>query len=137
MNPLLRHQAWLVHYALDLSAMRTAARHLLGKHDFASFAGTRNYTMESTVRTLRRCHISKRGPLLTFRIEGDGFLYKMCRCIVGTLIQVGRGKFTPADVQQMLASKDRRAAGMTAPAHGLVLWKVIYGRKHEHRPDRT
>jgi len=133
MNPLLRHQAWLVHYKLDLAAMRAAARHLLGKHDFASFAGTRNYEMDSTVRTLTRCDLLKRGALLTFIIEGDGFLYKMCRSIVGTLVQVGRGKFSPGEVKQMLARKDRRAAGMTAPAHGLVLWKVIYERK----PDRS
>jgi tRNA pseudouridine38-40 synthase len=128
MNPLLRGQAWLVHYQLDLPAMRTSARHLLGKHDFASFAGTRNYEMESTVRTVTRCDIVKRGALLTFIIEGDGFLYKMCRSIVGTLVQVGRGKFTPNEVKRMLARKDRRAAGMTAPAHGLVLWKVSYGK---------
>ncbi len=132
MNPLLRHQAWAVHQPLDLAAMRAAARHLVGKHDFTSFAGTRNYRllkMESAVRTVTHCEIIKRGPLLTFVIEGDGFLYKMCRCIVGTLVQVGQGKFNPADVNEMLAKKDRGTAGMTAPAQGLVLWKVMYGRK--------
>ncbi|MBI2947228.1 MAG: tRNA pseudouridine(38-40) synthase TruA [Verrucomicrobia bacterium] len=133
MNPLLRRQVWLVHSKLDLAAMRAAARHLLGKHDFASFAGTRNYEMESTVRTLTRCDLVKRGALLTFIIEGDGFLYKMCRSLVGTLVQVGRGKFSPHDVKQMLARKDRRAAGMTAPAHGLVLWRIFYGRNSRRR----
>ena len=106
--------------------MRTAAKILLGKHDFKSFAGTRNYEMETTVRTLTRCDIRKRGPLLTFIIEGDGFLYKMCRGVVGTLVQLGRGKFTQDDLRHMLAAKDRREAGMTAPAQGLVLWKVFY-----------
>jgi tRNA pseudouridine38-40 synthase len=129
MNPLLRGQAWLVHQKLDLAAMRTAARLLIGKHDFESFAGTRNYKMESTVRTLTRCDIKRRGQLLTFILEGDGFLYKMCRGIVGTLIQVGQAKFAAADIRQMIESKDRRVAGMTAPAHGLVLWKVFYGGK--------
>jgi tRNA pseudouridine38-40 synthase len=71
--------------------------------------------------------------LLTFVIEGDGFLYKMCRGIVGTLVQVGLGKFQADEVRLMLAKRDRRAAGMTAPAHGLVLWKVFYAR----RPART
>jgi len=61
-----------------------------------------------------------------FVIEGDGFLYKMCRAIVGTLVQVGFGKFSPGDVNAMFAKTDRRAAGMSAPAHGLVLWKVFY-----------
>jgi tRNA pseudouridine38-40 synthase len=129
MNPLLRHQAWQAPMPLDLVAMRSASKLLLGKHDFKSFAGTRNYEMETTVRTLTRCDIKRSGPLLTFIIEGDGFLYKMCRGIVGTLAQLGRGKFTAADLKRMLAAKDRRSAGMTAPAHGLVLYKVFYGKK--------
>jgi tRNA pseudouridine38-40 synthase len=82
--------------------------------------------MESTVRTLTRCTIRKSGPLLTYIIEGDGFLYKMCRGIVGTLVQAGQGRFNVADIERMLAGKDRCMAGMTAPAHGLVLWKVFY-----------
>jgi tRNA pseudouridine38-40 synthase len=128
MNPLLRHTAWHVTRKLDLAAMCAAARLFPGKHDFKSFAGTRSYEMESTVRTLARCDLRRRGPLLTFVIEGDGFLYKMCRGIVGTLVQVGEGKIAPADIKQILAHRDRRVAGMTAPAHGLVLWKVFYQR---------
>ncbi len=128
MNPLLRHQAWHFPQPLDLAAMRLAAKVFLGKHDFKSFAATRNYEMESTVRTLWRCDIRSNGPLLTFLIEGDGFLYKMCRGIVGTLVQLGRGKFVKRDLTRMLAARDRRAAGMTAPAKGLVLWKVFYQR---------
>src|SRR5205085_8496550 len=94
-----------------------------------SFAANRNYEMESTIRTLTRCDLKRNGRLLTFIIEGDGFLYKMCRGIVGTLVQAGRGKFAVNDIKAMLAACDRRAAGMTAPAHGLVLWKVFYGNK--------
>ena len=126
MNPLLRHTAWHVKQKLDLSTMRTAASRFVGRHDFKSFAGTRNYEMETTVRTLARCDIKKSGLLLTFVIEGDGFLYKMCRGIVGTLVQVGQGKIAPSDIKRILARRDRRVAGMTAPAHGLVLWKVFY-----------
>ena len=128
MNPLWRRQAWHVPQALDRAGMKAAAQSLLGKHDFKSFAGSRNYEMESTVRTLTRCDIKCSGPLLTFIIEGDGFLYKMCRGIVGTLVQAGRGKFSVEDVRQMLGARDRAAAGMTAPAHGLVLWKVYYAK---------
>jgi tRNA pseudouridine38-40 synthase len=128
MNPLLRQRAWHVPRGLDLKAMRSAAKLFVGKHDFKSFAGTRGYEMESTVRTLLRCDIKRRGPMLTFIIEGDGFLYKMCRGIVGTLVQVGQGKFAAAEIKRMMASKDRRVAGMTAPSHGLVLWKVFYKR---------
>lgn len=129
MNPLLRHQAWHVPHKLDVPAMRAAAKRLLGRHDFRSFAATHSYTIEDTVRTLRRCDVRRSGPLLSFIIEGDGFLYKMCRGLVGTLVQLGRGKFTGADLKGMLAAKDRRVAGMTAPAQGLVLWRVFYGRK--------
>jgi tRNA pseudouridine38-40 synthase len=126
MNPLIRGTAWHVPRALDLKAMRTAAALFVGKHDFKSFAANRNYEMESTVRTLTRCDFKRNGPLLTFIIEGDGFLYKMCRGIVGTIVQAGLGKFPASEIKPMLAQKDRRVAGMTAPAQGLVLWKVFY-----------
>lgn len=127
MNPLMRTQAWHVPAALDLSAMRGAAALFLGKHDFKSFAANRNYEMESTVRTLTRCDVRRSGALLVFIVEGDGFLYKMCRGIVGTLVQLGRGKFRREELGPMLAARNRSHAGMTAPAHGLVLWKVFYG----------
>ena len=82
--------------------------------------------MESTVRTVTRCDVKRSGAKFTFIIEGDGFLYKMCRGIVGTIVQAGQGKFPAAEVKTMLDAKDRRMAGMTAPAHGLVLIKVFY-----------
>jgi tRNA pseudouridine38-40 synthase len=128
MNPLLRQTAWQVTRPLDLKTMRAAAPLFLGKHDFQSFAANPGYTKESTVRTLTCCHVKKSGPLLTFTIEGDGFLYKMCRGIVGTLVQAGLGKFPASEIRTMLAKRDRRAAGMTAPARGLVLWKVFYAK---------
>lgn len=133
MNPLLRTTAWHVVREVDVEAMRSAAKLFLGRHDFKSFAGTRSYEMASTVRTLTRCDIRKIGPLLTFTIEGDGFLYKMCRGIVGTLVQIGQGKIQVDEIKRILAKKDRRVAGMTAPAHGLVLWKVYY-RSNVQRP---
>ena len=135
MNPLLRSQAWHVGLPLDSKAMRAAAKLFVGKHDFKSLAATRSYEMESTVRTLTRCDIKRSGSMLTVIIEGDGFLYKMCRGIVGTLVQVGQGKIAVDEIQKILASKDRRVAGMTAPAQGLVLWKVFYGKKLRRRGD--
>lgn len=126
MNPLLRHTSWHVPTPLNLAAMRSAARQLLGRHDFRSFAANRNYEVECTVRTLTRCDIRHAGPLLTFILEADGFLYKMCRGIVGTLVQVGQGKLGSHAIENILSRRERRAAGMTAPAHGLVLWRVYY-----------
>jgi tRNA pseudouridine38-40 synthase len=130
MNPLLRHTAWHVARPLDVPAMRSAAKFFLGRHDFKSLAGTRSYEMSSTVRTLTRLDLKRSGGLLTFIIEGNGFLYKMCRGMVGTLVQVGEGKIPPDAIKAILDKKDRSAAGMTAPAHGLVLWKVFYGSQY-------
>ena len=129
MNPLLRTQAWHVPVPLDFKMMAGAARAIVGRHDFKSFAANRGYEMETTVRTVTRCEVRRQGRLFTFIIEGDGFLYKMCRGIVGTLVQVGQGKFPADAIKRMVDAKDRRHAGMTAPARGLVLWKVNYKKK--------
>ena len=129
MNPLIRHTAWHVPRPLALHAIRRAAALFIGRHDFKSFTANPGYARESTARILTRCALKRSGPLLTFIIEGDGFLYKMCRGIVGTLVQVGLGKFPAAEVKAMLARRDRRLAGMTAPAHGLVLWRVSYRKE--------
>ena len=140
MNPLLRQRAWHVPLEIDLKAMRSAAKLFVGKHDFQSFAATRSYEPETTIRTVTRCDIRKNGPLFTFVIEADGFLYKMCRGLVGTLVQLGRGKFAIHDIKAMLAAKQRAAAGMNAPAHGLVLWRVFYPsprKQHARRSART
>jgi tRNA pseudouridine38-40 synthase len=133
MNPLVRHTAWHVPRPLDLAAMRRAALHFLGRHNFQSFAANPGYARESTIRELWRCEVKKSGPLLTFIIEGDGFLYRMCRGIVGTLVQVGLGKFPAEAMKGLLKKGDRRLAGMSAPAHGLVLWKVFYRKPADAR----
>jgi len=136
MNPLLRTQAWHVPRPLDLTAMRAAAKLFVGRHDFRSFTANRGDELEDAVRTLTRCDVKRSGALLTFVIEGEGFLYKMCRGIVGTLVQIGYGRFPAPEIKTMLGHKDRRVAGMNAPAHGLVLWKVFYRKaprsKHQH-----
>jgi tRNA pseudouridine38-40 synthase len=137
MNPLLRGTAWHVPNPLDLEAMRVAARAFLGRHDFRSLATTHTYEIEDTIRTLTRLDLTRTGPKITFILEGDGFLYKMCRGIVGTLVQVGQGKIAPGTIRTILAHKDRRRAGMTAPAHGLVLWSVFYRKSAASRKRRS
>ena len=126
MNPLLRRSSWHVPVKLGVAQMRAAAKLFVGKHDFQSFAANAGYKKENTVRTIVRCEIKKSGPQITVIIEGDGFLYRMCRGIAGTIVQAGLGKFPAGQIRTMLEQKDRRVAGMTAPAHGLVLWKVFY-----------
>lgn len=128
MNPMLRDRAWHVTKPVDILKVQQAARQLIGTRDFKAFANNRGYEMKSTVRTIQMLKIQKSGPLWTFIIRGDGFLYKMCRGIVGTLVQVGQGKLDPDEMTKILETRDRRVAGMTAPAHGLILWKVFYER---------
>lgn len=105
---------------LDVEAMAHSAAQLVGTHDFASFARP-GHQRASTVRTILACDVARRGPRLVIGVEGTGFLWNMVRIIAGTLIEVGLGKFSPEEVGRMLAARDRRAAGSTAPAHGLYL----------------
>lgn len=126
MNPLFLNKAWHVPQILDRSAMRRACRYFLGTKDFKSFAAHHTYEIESTIRTVSVCRIKTGSSLISIIIEGDGFLYKMCRGMVGTLIQVGQGKYAPEDIEEMFNKRDRRCAGMSAPAEGLYLWKVFY-----------
>lgn len=126
MNPLLRGRAWHVPAKLDFAAMKRAAKLFEGRHDFRSLTVNRGGGLEDSVRALSVCRVSRSGPRLTFVVQGTGFLYKMCRGIVGTLVQVGQGRIREADIRKILAAKDRTAAGMSAPAEGLVLWKVFY-----------
>ncbi|WP_035608813.1 tRNA pseudouridine(38-40) synthase TruA [Haloferula sp. BvORR071] len=126
MNPLLRTQAWHVPRALDLAAMQVAAALFVGQHDFRAFTAKRPGILGDSVRTLTRCEVRKRGPEITVVLAGPGFLYKMCRGIVGTLVQIGEGRYPAEAVREMLASRDRRISGVNAPAHGLVLQKVFY-----------
>jgi tRNA pseudouridine38-40 synthase len=105
---------------MDLEAMRAAAALLVGEHDFASFAKP-GHGRETTVRLVRECSVAYRPPRLVIGIEGAGFLWNMVRIMVGTLVEVGLGRCTPAAVAEILAARDRRAAGATAPPHGLYL----------------
>ncbi len=115
------------HRPLDLEAMRMAASHFVGKHDFVSFAANPNRVLESTVRNIFSFEVKKSGPRYTFIVRGDGFLYKQVRSMVGFLISVGKGVERPDAVRELLDAKSPRTARVeTAPGRGLFLWKVFY-----------
>ena len=126
--PLENNRAWHVRDAIDFKLVVTSAKLFAGRHDFASFAANRGAPVDDTFRTLHRVAVTKSGPLVTLDFEGDGFLYKMVRLIVGSLVQIGVGK-TPADeVEARLAHPTRTItpARNVAPACGLFLVRVRY-----------
>jgi tRNA pseudouridine38-40 synthase len=112
--------AWHRWKEMDIDAMRAATAYFVGEHDFASFARPR-LKRDSTVRRVTACQLSHRGPRLIIGVEGTGFLWNMVRIMVGTLVEVGLGRYQPQDVARMIEARDRRAAGPTAPPHGLYL----------------
>lgn len=118
------HCGWTP-WALERGAMVAAARHLVGRHDFAAF-GNVGSARRTTVRTVWRVRVVARRERFAIVVEGDGFLYNMVRTIAGTLIDVGKGRLAPDDVARALASGERDHAGPTAPAEGLYLVRVFY-----------
>lgn len=148
-DPFLRRYAWRINDRLDLDAMRTAAEALRGQHDFRCFES--HWPNKATsVRTIHDVWLGRLtgwpgwravpaalqsntagrddvGELLAFEVAADGFLYNMVRAILGTLVNIGRGKWPPERLAQIIASQDRSLAGETAPAHGLYLVRVDYG----------
>jgi tRNA pseudouridine38-40 synthase len=127
MSPFERSYAWHVPMRLDMAAMADAAAALRGTHDFAAFQGTGSDTL-TTVRTVVESAIAPGPdpPLVVYDAAGEGFLRHMVRNIVGTLVEIGRGRYPAAWMAEVLASRDRSAAGPTAPAHGLCLMAVAY-----------
>lgn len=123
--PTKRLTNYFVSYELDIDKMREGAAYLVGEHDFASFCNIKT-DVESTVRTVKELEILKNDDEITIRIRGNGFLYNMVRIIVGTLIRVGRGFYQPEQVKEILEAKNRKAAGVTAPPHGLMLMEIRY-----------
>ena len=112
---------------LSLSAMREAARPLLGEHDFASFC--RRPQSGGTVRRLERLSVARRGDRVEISARANAFLHQMVRTLVGTLVRVGDGRLDPATLPAILAARDRTRAAQMAPAHGLTLERVVYGRR--------
>jgi tRNA pseudouridine38-40 synthase len=121
----LRHYCYHYPYPLRVEPMVEAASHLVGRHDFTSFCAA-NTPIEDKVRLLQAVELEESGSLLTVTCRGEGFLYNMVRIIVGTLLDVGRGKLSAADIPAILEARDRTRAGLTAPAHGLTMWQVLY-----------
>lgn len=135
-SPLERRTSWHVPHRLDLSAMRRAAASLIGSHDFRAFeaADPSHGAARDTQCRLTRCSIRRQGDVVVVEIESNRFLKYMVRNIVGTLVEVGVARRSAADTARILRSRDRRHAGVTAPAHGLTLIAVRYGKPV--RPDR-
>ena len=128
-DPLRLRYCWFVPAELDLEAMREAARHVSGEHDFASFQGA-NSDRRTTVRNVFELELLPTAvhgfPGVTVSITANGFLYNMVRNLVGSLVRVGRGRETPAWMAWVRDQHDRRCAGQTAPPQGLFLDHVVY-----------
>ena len=125
-SPFHRHFSWHIANPLNLDLMREGATSFIGTHDFLTFCNAITPMPKDTTRTVTRLEIIEEGPSLRFEIEGTSFLYKMVRNLVGTLVYLGLGKLSLDEVKTLLENKDRKLAGMTAPAHGLTLKKVSY-----------
>jgi tRNA pseudouridine38-40 synthase len=122
-----RNYSWFIHRPLDIRAMRQAAHFIVGRHDFKAFESAGSPRAHTVRNVMAAEWIEEREQgLLTFQIEADGFLRCMVRNIVGTLVAAGIGRIQPADVAAILASRDRRRAGATAPPQGLVMVEVKY-----------
>ena len=127
-SPLEHGRAWHIPYIFsdaDIERMNNAAKIFVGTHDFSAFMASGS-TVESTVRTVSYAKVDKNGDIITFTVAADGFLYNMVRIMTGTLADVGKGKIAPSDISEIIASCDRKRAGMTAPPHGLYLNNVVY-----------
>jgi len=122
----LRHLVYHYRHALDADVMDAAAKRLVGEHDFEGFSAA-GHGRESTVRTIHRCDVKRDGGQVVITIEGNGFLWNMVRIIAGTLIEVGRGRFEPDHIDEILRTADRQLAGPTLPPQGLCLEWI----KHE------
>jgi tRNA pseudouridine38-40 synthase len=126
-SPFWRRYSWRVSRQLDLAAMQDAASQLVGARDFTSFQGAGCDAAHARRRVLRS-GLTRDGALLVYEIEATAFLRHMVRNIVGTLVEIGLGE-RPADLRPLLDARDRRQAGATAPAAGLCLVEVRYGRE--------
>lgn len=124
-NPVKRLYSHFTYVPLDAEKMRQAAAYLVGEHDFASFCSAGSKA-ETTVRTIYGLDVERNGEEIVIRVTGSGFLYNMVRIIAGTLMEAGSGRMAPERMAEILAAKDRRAAGPTAPACGLILAEIAY-----------
>ncbi|WP_226660052.1 tRNA pseudouridine(38-40) synthase TruA [Pseudalkalibacillus hwajinpoensis] len=112
-------------HTLNVLEMKRAAADLIGEHDFTSFCASKT-DVKNKVRTIYRIEIEQMQDELVFTFEGSGFLYNMVRILMGTLLEVGKGRRSANEMSSILNAKDRNKAGKTAPPHGLYLWEVSY-----------
>ncbi len=124
-DPFIGDLAYFYPYFLDVDKMRSAAQHIVGTHDFKCFCSA-NSQVHTTVRTVFSLDLTWVDNVLCVDICGNGFLYNMVRIIVGTLIEVGRGKMAPEFVRDIISLGERSNAGPTAPAQGLMMYDVTY-----------
>ena len=125
-DPFLAGRALHYWYPMDEALLDQAAQHYVGRHDFSSFCTLDKREKGDLTRTVTHARVQRHGDLVTFTVAADGFLYNMVRIMVGTLLRVQQGKFTPQDIPGILRARDRKAAGPTAPACGLYLNRVFY-----------
>ena len=125
-EPFLAGRALHYWYPIDEALLDQAARHYLGSHDFSSFCTLDKRERGDLTRRVFTSRVERRGDLVVFTVGANGFLYNMVRIMVGTLLRVQQGKFSPEDIPGILEAKDRKAAGPTAPACGLYLNRVFY-----------
>jgi tRNA pseudouridine38-40 synthase len=123
--PMYRNFAYFTYEKLDVEAMRNAGSFFLGEQDFKAVCSTKTQAA-TTVREIYSLCVKQEDPFLLIRVEGNGFLYNMVRILAGTLLEVGRHKYPPEHVKEILAGGDRSAAGPTAPACGLTLLHIAY-----------
>jgi tRNA pseudouridine38-40 synthase len=128
-DPFTARFVWHRSGGLSVGRMRSAAGHLVGEHDFASFCRTPQGHGATTVRTLERLSVARRGDQLEVRAVADAFLHQMVRSLVGTLVAVGEGRIEPSELPAILRATHRGAAGRVAPPQGLTLIRVRYGRR--------
>ncbi|MFQ5507217.1 MAG: tRNA pseudouridine(38-40) synthase TruA [Planctomycetota bacterium] len=126
-DPIGRRYAYWFRRSLDIEAMRQAVPHLIGRKDYAAFAGNPGYRRRRpTIRRIVAMHLLASPAGVDVHVQGDGFLYRMVRNLVGSLLEVGRGKRPPGWIREVLLSKDRSLAGPTLPPMGLFLTRVLY-----------
>ena len=124
-DPFSVHTALHYRRPIDAELLECAAQHFLGTHDFRAFMASGSVIADTT-RTVRSVSVTREGSVVRLRIAADGFLYNMVRIFVGTMLSVNEGKLTPDDIPAVIDSRDRKNAGITVPAHGLYLNRVVF-----------
>ncbi|WZL75066.1 tRNA pseudouridine(38-40) synthase TruA [Clostridiaceae bacterium 35-E11] len=124
-SALLQHYAYFVPQTLKIEEMKKAAQHFIGQHNFKGFMASGS-SVQDTVRNIHALEISCQEKLILIEVKGNGFLYNMVRIMAGTLVDVGKGKFSADEIPEIILSEERKKAGHTAPPQGLYLAEVYY-----------